>query len=67
MRQQNYVYLVKDINVLGLSILSILMCFTFHMKIQKEGGKPKQRTAKSNKFCKKKSTMDFVLVYLIQP
>ena len=49
MRQQNYVYLVKDINVLGLSILSILMCFTFHMKIQKEGGKkPSKRKGNTN-------------------
>jgi len=44
MGQQKHVYLVKDINVLGLNILSILMCFSFHMKITK--GRQKTSPAK---------------------
>lgn len=51
MGQQKHVYLVKDIDVLGLNILSIFMCFSFHMKITKarqktspEKGKETQMT-----------------------
>ena len=50
MGQQKHVYLVKDINVLEVNILSVLMCFTFHMKITKGRQKPGKQMERKHKW-----------------